>query len=284
VLDALNKIPPSSDASAPLDPVDAWLILRGFEQGGQVKAINFCQVAHAIRTGRIPDELLDLSESPIVISTIHRAKGLEFDDVFLFESDFWGEPSPGAVAEEARVLYVALTRAKKGYWRIDPPNAVPMRKEAAAEGRWFEQGYLEWQTFGLELSGGDVDTAGPFGGSNSGVSTQTYLRTDVTRGDCVVLVREDCIQTADGCLGAYRIMHRGRDIGRTSFSFAAAMNRVLGRNGAAPKKWPGRIEAGRIDCVESVSGHEGKAQAAGLGTIDIWLAPRLFGLGRFIWN
>jgi hypothetical protein len=287
VLDALNEVvldPVNSNGSAVLEPVDAWLILRRFEKGGHAKAINFDQVAEAIRTGSIPDELIDLSESPIVLSTIHRAKGLEFDDVFLFESDIWGEPTPGAIAEEARVLYVALTRAKKGYWRINAPNSQAMRKENAPEGRWFEQGHEKWQTFGLELSGGDVDNAVPFGGSASGGSIQDYLRTNVRRGDVVSLICDGCIRTLDGCLGAYHVVHEGRDIGRTSFSFADAINRVLGRNGIVPSRWPVRIEGGRIDCVESVSGIEGKARDAGLGSIDIWLAPRLFGLGKLIWN
>jgi hypothetical protein len=159
-----------------------------------------------------------------------------------------------------------------------------MRKEKAAEGRWFEVGYQDWQTFGLELSGMDIDRAVPFGGAASGLGTQQYLRTSVRRGDVVSLILEGCTKTADGCWGAYRVSHAGADIGRTGFSFAVAMNRVLGRNGTPAQKWPVRIEGGRIDCVESVSGQDGKARDAGLGPIDIWLAPRLFGLGKFIWS
>ena len=57
-------------------------------------------------------------EPPLVLSTIHSAKGLEFDTVFLIESIDGVLPSRYAVRsaaeteEERRLLYVALTRAE----------------------------------------------------------------------------------------------------------------------------------------------------------------------------
>ena len=61
----------------------------------------------------------------ITIATIHKAKGLEFDNVYIpnrVEDNFpfiytQSKPTPPeqntATQEEARLLYVALTRAKK---------------------------------------------------------------------------------------------------------------------------------------------------------------------------
>jgi len=58
--------------------------------------------------------------------TIHAAKGLEFDYVFLigleegllpftlFDKDEGGEASEERIAEESRILYVAMTRARIG--------------------------------------------------------------------------------------------------------------------------------------------------------------------------
>src|SRR5262249_50447818 len=43
----------------------------------------------------------------LVISTIHKAKGLQFDAVYLLEPDHWE-----GNAEEVRVVYVAATRAR----------------------------------------------------------------------------------------------------------------------------------------------------------------------------
>ena len=59
-----------------------------------------------------------LGTESIVISTIHKAKGLEFDTVFIpycnngiYPMSFFGKPEDEE--EEARLLYVALTRSKK---------------------------------------------------------------------------------------------------------------------------------------------------------------------------
>jgi DNA helicase-2/ATP-dependent DNA helicase PcrA len=59
-------------------------------------------------------------ESPLVLSTIHSAKGLEFESVFVIEALDGVIPSqyalrhPEELDEERRLLYVALTRAENG--------------------------------------------------------------------------------------------------------------------------------------------------------------------------
>ena len=61
---------------------------------------------------------LILGEEQVVIITVHKAKGLEFENVIIPECvqeiyPSWSSKTPQAVAEDARLLYVALTRAKK---------------------------------------------------------------------------------------------------------------------------------------------------------------------------
>ena len=67
-------------------------------------------------------------EDRLVISTIHRAKGLEFDSVVIAGAHDQNFPcffakTPNAVIEEARILFVAMSRAK---WRlvISAPQSV----------------------------------------------------------------------------------------------------------------------------------------------------------------
>ena len=65
----------------------------------------------------------DLCESSsikenVFISTVHKAKGLEFESVIVFESTdgvypFFAKNSPEDIKESARLFYVALSRAKK---------------------------------------------------------------------------------------------------------------------------------------------------------------------------
>ncbi len=55
----------------------------------------------------------------IFVTTIHKAKGLEFDNVIVFDvvdgrlPNYYSEKDPAQLAEDARKLYVAMSRAKK---------------------------------------------------------------------------------------------------------------------------------------------------------------------------
>lgn len=57
-------------------------------------------------------------EDRIFVSTAHKAKGLEFDNVIIFDAvdgrypNYYHENDPKAVAEDARKFYVAMTRAR----------------------------------------------------------------------------------------------------------------------------------------------------------------------------
>jgi DNA helicase-2/ATP-dependent DNA helicase PcrA len=57
----------------------------------------------------------------VTLSTVHKAKGLEFDNVFIL--DRWLIPSkwavsPDALRQEDNLLYVAITRAKKALYYV----------------------------------------------------------------------------------------------------------------------------------------------------------------------
>ena len=70
----------------------------------------------------------DENHDKLVISTVHSAKGLEWDTVFLLHpveevfSDFNGDKD--AISEERRVMYVALTRAKKHLELVQAKNMI----------------------------------------------------------------------------------------------------------------------------------------------------------------
>lgn len=74
----------------------------------------------------------------LFVSTIHKAKGLEFDNVFVFDAvdgripNFYSENNPAMLAEDARKLYVAMSRAKRRlyvcYSRQAQSAAMPERK------------------------------------------------------------------------------------------------------------------------------------------------------------
>lgn len=111
------------------DPTDVAIMVRS---GNQMKLIKEClakdgipfivcesggDVASSTRI-RVDTNLKLLDMKPVVLMTMHRAKGEEFDDVYL---PFWTEgafPHPTAVStnrvdEERRLAFVAITRARQ---------------------------------------------------------------------------------------------------------------------------------------------------------------------------
>lgn len=72
---------------------------------------------------------VDPDEGPLVLSTIHSAKGLEFHSVFIIWAlegrfpSFYNTNSPEELEEERRLLYVAATRAKQNLY-ISYPTRV----------------------------------------------------------------------------------------------------------------------------------------------------------------
>lgn len=86
-----------------------------FELCSGVSSINELKV----RIDKLFSEYVD--ENKVVLSSVHQAKGLERDRVFLLRSTF----RPGEKQEETNLMYVAITRARKelyyveGSWRAD---------------------------------------------------------------------------------------------------------------------------------------------------------------------
>lgn len=80
-----------------------------------------------------------VSKSPVVISTIHRSKGLEYDRVYLLEpSGQWQGKD-----EEIRVVYVAATRARRDIALLTRDKSVFRHWKRQSGGRdtvhWFRQ-------------------------------------------------------------------------------------------------------------------------------------------------
>jgi superfamily I DNA/RNA helicase len=54
----------------------------------------------------------------IMCSTVHRAKGLESENVFLLEGTFRGMEDSEKDSEEQNIVYVAVTRSKQRLWFV----------------------------------------------------------------------------------------------------------------------------------------------------------------------
>lgn len=264
------------------DPEAAWDLLRSVTPGRRSETLDLPAVRQRLARGNFPDELTNEPPKGVVVSTVHRAKGLEFDQVVVLDPGDAPDDDPLEQAERARLLYVAMTRARDLLIRMKPTAGLTTgRMERQRDGRWAELSFKAGRHLGLEIRADDVrreEPPGTVGFEEDPREIQNYLATSVRNGDLVALVRLPHGRSED--YTAYAVEHEGRCIGVTTESFTRALRTLLpGRD----RRLPSRIKDLRVDTVETVLGRDAAGLNAGLGWSGVWLRPRIAGLGRFDW-
>ncbi|MEV6985258.1 ATP-dependent helicase [Sphaerisporangium sp. NPDC051017] len=267
---------------------------------GRGRALDLARLRTAIINGGLPDELTAQPTAQLIVSSVHRAKGLEFDRVIVVDPGPLREEGGRSVdiGEEARTLYVALTRARQELMHLNSPRTVPsyVRKVGRQE-RWgvYHMGKKSLR-LGVELIAGDVDTVEPPGSpgdlpgvryEHTALDLQDLLLDKVRSGDEVMLGRIDG-EPADADRSpryTVTLKDNGCPIGITSESFSRDLYDYMRifRN-HAPSSWPRTISGLAIDTIETVAGSVSAGSLSGLGSHGVWAAPRLFGLGRFTYD
>ncbi|MEI7931051.1 MAG: ATP-binding domain-containing protein, partial [Actinomycetes bacterium] len=267
-------------ATSPVSPSNterAWRILSQLDRGGaQTGSIRGNEVAASIRMGRAPAELTERNHQRITVSTIHRAKGLEFDVCLIVEPY---ANRNGVNALEIRILFVALTRARHDVMHVATPGIAGnawWTKDQRSGGRFVKRTMRHRSTLGIEVRVDDSDPSVPPGFHSPNYDSQAIqqkLRTQVFAGDKVTLARRET-----GALGldGFNIIHETEGlIGITQIGF----------DECAQQNSPGRLPAGvsglYVQDIETVAGDNQTASAAGLGNSGLWLRPRIAGLGDF---
>jgi hypothetical protein len=267
------------------DPERAWEILQRTAPGPGRETLDLGCLEERIRVGDVPDELNDVPECELVVSTIHRAKGLEFDRVVLADAGAPPDLQDEAVlAEECRVLYVALTRARWEFRHLTMPECGGLTLDKALN-RWIRR--FKWRTADFEILPEDLHREDPPGSflleSCDSAETQRYLAADVKPGDPVAL--RLLKESKNGAPRAFYVLeHRGRPVGVTSERFAAVLYRALKLNSDWAVAWPARIDKLYAEGTETVAGTEAAALRAGLGAVGLWLGVRLAGLGELVFD
>ncbi|MFS0695829.1 UvrD-helicase domain-containing protein [Streptomyces nitrosporeus] len=276
------------------DPEALWRSVRKVARGSGRGTLDVAALHRALAEGRLPDELTAVQTASLVVSTVHRAKGLEFDRVLIVEPRTLKEPNQVRKkrfdydpAAEARLLYVAMTRARHDLYVLDAPSSWLVRKDRRID-RWYLGGRSTWARNGIELTGSDVSREQPPGAEEIHRDTAEvwqYLLTEVEVGSEAELVLLHGIPVAADQSPPYAVLVGGRQVAVVSERFRTDLHRMLRRNAhSRVDRWPLRVTGLRVDCVESVAGSPAATEAAGLGTHGAWLAPRLYGLGRFHWG
>lgn len=256
-----------------------WKSLKACDPG-RTDDLDLRTVSQRLRAGALPEELYWRAPRSVVVSTVHRTKGLEFDRVVL-ALDPDGDRRDDNDGEEARILFVGITRARSELYRAPVPSTRNLRVSSVMAGRWVRVCFRGSANVvdAVEIRGTDVDavvppaTCGP--NQVDAKAAQAYIRTSVARGDEVELTR---FAVADG-LPRYALLHQGHNVGCTSAGFSELLKRQLATSGS---KWPSRITGLRVQEIDSVVGDPLVGTLHALGCSGFWSRVRVEGLGQFI--
>ncbi|MGY1640839.1 UvrD-helicase domain-containing protein [Geodermatophilus sp. SYSU D00703] len=270
-------------AAVEMDHDDAWVALKTAERDGHNRTqLRLSGLRRALRNQALPQELVTRDEAAVVVSTIHRAKGLEFDRVFVVDPSYRHDDED--TWAELRTQFVALSRARDELLRCQAPSSA-RRISHHWSGRWAaytlrRNGRWPWA---MEVTSRDIDVIRPATHeSGSGVKAQARLadphlpRAEVDgvleEGTPVECPRYELRVKADGTV-----------IGRTSEQFGTDLVRVFGRRRHG-QDWPRHIRDMAVTSVETVAGEPDLSRAADLPGSGLWLVPRLTGLARPAWR
>ncbi|WNI24588.1 UvrD-helicase domain-containing protein [Streptomyces sp. ITFR-16] len=279
--------------TGPVSPVGdrsrIWRSLRGVAAAPR-GLLDVSAVRRAVAQGRFPDDLAAVEPADLVVSTVHRAKGLEFDRVIVIEPASTAELrkqhshiDPGA---EARALYVAMTRPRDDLFRIDAPDTLLIRRDRST-GRHYVGGWKPYQRFGISASAQDVcreHPPGTDGFTQDPGALQDHLASSVAPGDALVVRLQHGMTMAVDQSPPYTVFHRDRPVAVVSERFRQDLYTSLKVNRTWDINWPSSIEGFRVDCLESVAGSTASGARAGLGEHGMWMVPRMSGLGRYRWT
>lgn len=187
-----------------LSEVEAkWKVLKELEGEDVEEVLEIARLRDTLLWRRnIPKELdLALQTSNVVVSTIHRAKGKEYDNVlWVIEGD---------EAKEPNVVYVAVSRPKTGLYISEvkkPLYVKSLPSSRLIESRWSRRRsaknpHCSAIVLGLE---GDVDPFSVLSKERAAaIERQEYIEKYVQPGDSVEIGLLD---------GRYRVFHGGREI------------------------------------------------------------------------
>ncbi|MGW5419378.1 UvrD-helicase domain-containing protein [Streptomyces sp. NPDC003943] len=279
----LEEIPLPYEANA----TTLWTVLRRVARGTGRNVLDLERLRRSVADGRFPDDAADPETARIVVSTVHRAKGLEFDRVILL--------TPPTVAElrklhkdeldlpaEARALYVAMTRARQDLYHVRSPELPVLRRAGGRRnGRRYVAGWRSYDRYGIVAEAGDVCRDHPPGHATDAAATQAYLLERVGPGQEVVLRKRHDLPMGEHQSPPYALVHEGKEIGEASERFREELFQVQKVNRTWEPWWPDEIHGIRVDVLETVTGSTAAGANAGLGDRGVWIAPRITGIGRY---
>lgn len=270
-----------------VEPERCWRSLRAATRRTGRGLVDVAAVGRLVAEGRFPDELGDPETARLIVSTVHRAKGLEYERVLLLSPPSVAELRKGHedldVPAEARALYVAMTRAREDLYHVRGPDTSRIRLHRPTS-RWYLGGWKKYERYGIQVMPGDVHREEPPGSHDAGTSaveTQSYLLEHARPGAAVTLRMRHPLPVGPDQSPPYDLVHRDRVIGEASELFRRDLYAVEIISRSWDVTWPAEIVGLRVDTLETVAGSTAAGANAGLGGNGVWMAPRITGIGRY---
>lgn len=262
-------------------PDDAWRLLKAAERRKQIpRELDIVELGRSIAGGAVPVELVDSGDAPVIVSTIHRAKGLEFQNVVLLVDPECADKDPrdGELDARARSLYVALSRARRIVTVSESPSPGGLRPDGHGHQRRWIQGH-GWRTTAFEVQLRDIERHRPYGPDPEAAGkVQELLRSSHSDVGLGVV---GCLDAAgDPRTPVYDLSIDGHTVATTSAGFGEAL---IGRLNRAWRNNPGPPAALRdlyTDGVETAAGSALVSDRLGVGRWGLWLTLRVAGLAR----
>ncbi|WP_183097472.1 UvrD-helicase domain-containing protein [Nocardioides pelophilus] len=266
-----------SDRRPDVDAAAAWRALRSLV-GARGTEITVSSIANRVRAGR--RLLPDLAQSPVadvVVSTVHRAKGLEFDNVVLLDFPVRGRAAADTEIDEVRrTQFVALTRARSYLVRADGPDDRDLRlatSPTARRTRWYVGGHKPWMTFGFEIGIGDTEPI-----FDNPAPSQAHIVSEVAPGSELALRLDVEPSTLD--LPVYAVVHNGTTIARTSRMFGEDLASRIGTLERRRGTWPD-LRGAQVEAIATAASDPRPDSPWRHG---LYLAPIITGLLTLDWN
>ena len=277
----LTSYPNHPEGFAP-DSSDAWAVLKRIERGDARNSLDLRRLAQNIANGQFPDDLTKSPSTGLVVSTVHRAKGREFEETLIAIPTL--DTRSGAdnfeVAEEARILFVAMTRSKLESKQIEPPSQKGYYRQRGSN-RWYKWDYQKRRALEVSVTGEDISSSRlslPKGHAIPNIrDCQDYIFNSVRPGDPAVL--RIFTASSNPAETVYSIYHQDHFVGSTAPEFTTSLGALLNRTRNGVTDWPSQITGLYYEVSDSVAGLPNNS-VEGLSQNRIWIRPRVYGIGK----
>lgn len=241
------------------DAASAWKSL--VRAAGSRRGLDLGDLANGLRGRRYPPALLRTPTSSVVASTVHRAKGLEFDNVVLVDPEDWKADDDGA---SARRLFVAMSRARSRLSRCHGTSVASWRKDPRS-GAWLQLAPRRRGTLGLLMEPSHARALG---------KVDHPLEEHLAAA--VVWISAEDLVTVDGQeVPSWLGTVDGIEVARTGEEFGNLV-RKLSFGGRVPA-----LRGGHVEGVETIVGPPGHTLGC---EHDFWVGARVSGPISFEWE